>query len=51
MIKQNWNLKSNMDRFIDFCTIQTVLVQKDLKSNMDRFIVSNMATLNLNEKI
>ena len=32
------HLKSNMDRFIEVCTLGDFLGGLDLKSNMDRFI-------------
>ena len=32
------DLKSNMDRFIDFLRILSIMVIENLKSNMDRFI-------------
>ena len=37
MIKQCWNLKSNMDRFIAHCADCSDGIYCDLKSNMDRF--------------
>ena len=38
--KNKRNLKSNMDRFIEYCIYNKQIVLLDLKSNMDRFIAS-----------
>ncbi len=38
------DLKSNMDRFIDFLRILSIMVIENLKSNMDRFIAPRLQT-------
>ena len=38
LIAEKFDLKSNMDRFIDFFIGNLCLIITDLKSNMDRFI-------------
>ena len=45
LTKYHFNLKSNMDRFIDYSQDEETIDLLNLKSNMDRFIANGGAYL------